>query len=424
MHELLSPLTRDGHRVLTNAQHIAQRHNRPVIDSEVLLLGLLQLPGSQAEAVLRTLHIKLENLIARLSASIKLESRQEQPQTAPALSLNNLNLSVDSTAVLHEALAEAQQHSLDFIDTRLLLLGMLRCPDSKAGQFLSQYGLTLDQFRAQAHLNDIPPTDLPQYKLPTISLDRLYFGISPIFIGLALFTVLAGYLTYAGIGNARANMFFFVTAGWIVSVALHEFGHALAAYWGGDGSVVDKGYLSLNPLKYTHPFLSIFMPVLFLIMGGIGLPGGAVYINPLALRNIYMRSLTSAAGPIATILCAALLALPFIFEWYTYEIVVAHLEFWAGLAFLAFLQITGLFINLLPIPGLDGFGIAHPFLPPGMAHTANLLRPFGFFILYGLLFMDTPVQDMFWQEVWQMAAWISPDLASLANEGLKLFRLW
>jgi Zn-dependent protease len=137
-----------------------------------------------------------------------------------------------------------------------------------------------------------------------------------------------------------------------------------------------------------------------------------------------MRSLTSAAGPIATSLCAALLALPFIFEWYSYEIIVTHFEFWAGLALLAFLQITALFINLLPIPGLDGFGIAHPFLPPGIADRANLIRPFGFFILYGLLFLDTPIKDMFWQEVWDIAIWVSPDLASLAYEGLKLFRLW
>ena len=32
------------------------------------------------------------------------------------------------------------------------------------------------------------------------------------------------------------------------SVCLHEFGHALVAYWGGDRSVKDKGYLPLNPM--------------------------------------------------------------------------------------------------------------------------------------------------------------------------------
>jgi Zn-dependent protease len=423
MQDLLSPLTRDGQRVLTSAQQIAKRHNQPVIDSEVLLLSLLQLSGSQAEEVLRTLHIKLENLIARLAASIKLNSRQEQAQPESGFSHGKFNLSADSTAILQEAFAEAQQHGLDFVDTRLLLLGMLRCSQSKAGEFLAQYGVTLDQFRAQAHLGETPATDLPRFRLPTLSLDSVYFGVSPVFIGLVLFTLLAAYLTYAHIGNSRALMFFFVVGGWVISVSLHEFGHAIVAYWGGDDSVIDKGYLTLNPLRYAHPFLSIFMPVLFLVMGGIGLPGGAVYIDPQALRSGNIRSLTSAAGPIATLLCAGLLALPFIFEWYTYETVVAHFEFWAGLALLGFLQVSGLFLNLLPIPGLDGFGIVHPFLPPEMAEKANLLRPFSFLILYGLLFADTPIRTMFWEEVWEVSVQISPDLASLAYEGLTLFTL-
>ncbi|MFQ3628339.1 MAG: site-2 protease family protein, partial [Cyanobacteriota bacterium] len=41
----------------------------------------------------------------------------------------------------------------------------------------------------------------------------------------------------------------FVFVVWIASVCLHEFGHALVAYWGGDRSVKEKGYLTLNPLK-------------------------------------------------------------------------------------------------------------------------------------------------------------------------------
>ena len=48
----------------------------------------------------------------------------------------------------------------------------------------------------------------------------------------------------------------------------------------------------------------------------------------------------------------------------------------------------------------------------------------GFFILYGLLFMDTPVRDLFWEQVWDIAIGISPDFASLAYEGLELFHFW
>ena len=41
----------------------------------------------------------------------------------------------------------------------------------------------------------------------------------------------------------------FVTAGWITSLCLHEFGHAVAAYLSGDGSVAEAGDLPLNPLQ-------------------------------------------------------------------------------------------------------------------------------------------------------------------------------
>ena len=40
-----------------------------------------------------------------------------------------------------------------------------------------------------------------------------------------------------------------------IGVALMgQFCHALAAYWGGDDSVVDKGYLTLNPPQIRPPF--------------------------------------------------------------------------------------------------------------------------------------------------------------------------
>src|SRR5262249_25868997 len=89
--------------------------------------------------------------------------------------------------------------------------------------------------------------------------------------------------------------FFIVTVLWIFSVCLHEFGHAIVAYYGGDTSVREKGYLTFNPLKYTHPVYSLLMPVIFMMLGGIGLPGGAVYINDQALRSRQWRTAVSLA---------------------------------------------------------------------------------------------------------------------------------
>ena len=79
--------------------------------------------------------------------------------------------------------------------------------------------------------------------------------------------------------------FIVVLVGWIFSLCLHEFSHAAVAYLGGDTTVREKGYLTFNPLKYTHPVYSILLPLLFLALGGIGLPGGAVYIETWRLRS-------------------------------------------------------------------------------------------------------------------------------------------
>ena len=49
-----------------------------------------------------------------------------------------------------------------------------------------------------------------------------------------------------------------------------------------------------------------------------------------------------------------------------------HAVFWAGMAFLGFLQVTALLLNLLPIPGLDGYSALEPHLSP---ETQRALEP-------------------------------------------------
>src|SRR5262249_60541766 len=105
---------------------------------------------------------------------------------------------------------------------------------------------------------------------------------------------------------SRWAAFPFVLAGWVVSLCLHEFGHALAAFVCGDRSVRQKGYLTLDPLHYTDLQFSILLPLVFLAMGGIGLPGGAVYVNTQLLSPL-QRAIVSSAGPLATLAVLILL---------------------------------------------------------------------------------------------------------------------
>lgn len=154
--------------------------------------------------------------------------------------------------------------------------------------------------------------------------------------------------------------FFIVLVGWVFSLCLHEFSHALVAYLGGDWTVREKGYLTFNPLKYTHPVFSLLLPLLFLVMGGIGLPGGAVYIETWRLRNEYWRSAMSLAGPMANVLVAIGLALVL------NTTTIGSTAYGPGLAFLAYLQVMAVVLNLIPVPPFDGYGVVEPFLPDSL----------------------------------------------------------
>ena len=93
------------------------------------------------------------------------------------------------------------------------------------------------------------------------------------------------------------SCFLIVVVIWVFSVCLHEYGHAWVAYRGGDHTVEEKGYLSMNPIRYADPVTSFILPMVFMMVGGIGLPGGAVYINRHLLRSRNWETGVSLAGP-------------------------------------------------------------------------------------------------------------------------------
>ena len=155
---------------------------------------------------------------------------------------------------------------------------------------------------------------------------------SPIFLAIVALTVVGGVLAWLAADTVRplayVGVFIFVIAGFLVSLCLHEFAHAYTAWRFGDHDVEARGYLTLNPLKYSHPLLSLGLPALFIALGGIGLPGGAVY-----LRTSWMtkrqKTLVSLAGPATNLAFAiVLLALTGLLR------EPDHAVFWAGMAFL------------------------------------------------------------------------------------------
>lgn len=204
---------------------------------------------------------------------------------------------------------------------------------------------------------------------------------------------------------------------WIFSVCLHEFAHAIVAYSGGDTSVKDKGYLTLNPVKYLDPLGSLILPVVFLVMGGIGLPGAAVYIDRSRLRSAHWDSAVSLAGPamngLILLLLALLLAMPSI----------ASSDYAPALAFLALLQASAIVLNLLPLPGFDGYGALWPYLPPGIRAQFDRYAGYAMLALFLLLFLVPPVARAFWLLVALLTDAVGVPLM-LAQLGYAEFKFW
>ena len=211
--------------------------------------------------------------------------------------------------------------------------------------------------------------------------------------------------------------FIVVLAGWVFSLCLHEFSHALVAYLGGDWTVREKGYLTFNPLKYTHPVYSLLLPLLFLVMGGIGLPGGAVYIETWRLRNHYWRSAMSLAGPMSNLLVAFVLIIILNIA------PVSASGIWPGLAFLAYLQIMAVILNLIPVPPFDGFGAIEPFLNPAVRMQFAQTRGAFIWIVFLLLWYVPFINRLFWGFVSFIATIMGLPL-HLAALGLTQFFFW
>jgi Zn-dependent protease len=215
---------------------------------------------------------------------------------------------------------------------------------------------------------------------PTVS--RRDRWVSPVFLALAAAGVVSGWAVYRGTGPSTGLwVFVFIIAAWVVSLSLHEYAHARTALHSGDTTVAAKGYLTLNPFRYTHAVLSIVLPLLFVIAGGIGLPGGAVFIERDRIRGRWKHSLISAAGPLTNALLAVAVTAPF----WLGLLDGAPLAFRSALAFLAFLQVTAAILNFLPVPGLDGYGVIEPWLSP---QTRRQLAPYaglGLLAVFGLL---------------------------------------
>ncbi|SOD74269.1 Zn-dependent protease [Jatrophihabitans sp. GAS493] len=220
------------------------------------------------------------------------------------------------------------------------------------------------------------------YSLPSLPARRAVRP-SPVFLAFVALTAFGGFLAWQepSLLAARFGVFLLVLSGWVVSLCLHEFGHAYCAHRAGDSSIEARGYLTLNPFKYAHPVLSIALPLFFILQGGFGLPGGAVYLHPHTFKSKRERVIAAGIGPASNVIIGVLLLISTVGK--TYQ--GPHLYFWSAVAFLGFLQLTAAVLNLMPLPGLDGYAMLEPFLQPKTRQSLEPFKPWGMLVVFALL---------------------------------------
>jgi Zn-dependent protease len=176
----------------------------------------------------------------------------------------------------------------------------------------------------------------------------------------------------------------------IFSLTVHEAAHAVTADRLGDPTARLLGRVSLNPAVHVDPIGTILFPLISMLTGA-PLIGWAkpVPVNPTRLGRQWKQKfmVIAAAGPASNIVIAIVAAL-------ILHIVPVSGSFQeralAPLAVFLY-QLVGLNVllavfNMIPVPPLDGGNVIAGVLRGPVAEAYERLRPYGFLILYGLMF--------------------------------------
>lgn len=168
----------------------------------------------------------------------------------------------------------------------------------------------------------------------------------------------------------------------IFAISMHEAAHAYAARHFGDHTAEKLGRISLNPMRHIDPIGTILLPSLLFVFSnfwfGYAKP---VPVNFGRLRNPKKDMLWVAlAGPAANFFMALVWALlgalvkaapPNLYS----EALLTMGEI--GIR----INLILMYLNLLPLPPLDGGRIMVSLLPMPLAQRFARIEPFGFPIL-------------------------------------------
>jgi Zn-dependent protease len=157
--------------------------------------------------------------------------------------------------------------------------------------------------------------------------------------------------------NGEYQVFGIVLVAIILSLSLHEFGHAASATALGDPTPRLAGRLTLNPGAHID-----LMGLAMVVLVGFGY-AKPVPFNPRNLRHAWGSAAVAAAGPAMNLLLAIAAINVYVLAEHTGSIApVSPAAF--SLVMMAQLNLLLMLFNLIPLGPLDGHYIMSWFLPP------------------------------------------------------------
>ena len=179
----------------------------------------------------------------------------------------------------------------------------------------------------------------------------------------------------------------------LFSLTVHESAHAWTADRLGDPTARLLGRVSLNPIVHADPIGTVVFPLLALV-SGVPLIGWAkpVPVNVRRLRHQRRDYvLVAAAGPASNLVLAIVAAL-LLSALPVSPVILGEVNVSVPLATLLSRGVqTNLLLavfNMLPIPPLDGGNVLSGLLPVNLAMRFDRIRPYGFLLLYALMFTN------------------------------------